>query len=202
MQRVLLLCLLTALVLAQSSCAKPSSRLALDAIVAQQIIRSQFCTLAKVRGLDKRVAPGETDTSSWSYSLTNKFTGRENQDSTIRAICAYFSAKHLSSATINSASVFRTGLLTLLHSVKLPICNEYHTVTLYSIADTIHQYAGRLAISQPITINDSLRLYYYEFGKYPSANAGFSVLKFTQYATAEPVYESSLWISCGPDSGP
>ena len=170
-----------------------------DAIVVQQIIRAQFCTLAKLRGIDKQVFPNEQDTSSWSYALTSKFTGRENQDSTVKYITAYLAAKHLPVITTNVNSVFRAGCISLPQSVKFAVCNAYHHATVYGKSDPAHQHSGPLAISRPISINDSLRLYYYEFGKYPSAIAGFSVLRFTKDITAEPVYESRLWTTCGPN---
>jgi hypothetical protein len=165
--------------------------------IVHQIIRAQFCTLARIKGIDKRVFLGETDTSSWSYSLTHEFTGRERRNSTIKYIRKYLTKKQLPIENINEASIFKSAFISLQYTTKLDICNEYHKVIIYAKNDTIHQKSSLLAIAQPVIINDSLRLYYYEFGKYPSVSAGYSVLNFTKQRQAEPVYEESLWISCG-----
>jgi hypothetical protein len=193
-------CLLVCLLIIQSSCSfkkNTYSNQESAVKVVHQVIRAQFCTLAKVKGIDKRVFAGETDTSSWSYSLTHEFTGRESRDSTIKYIRKYLAEKHLPIESINEASVFNPSYVSLKQTTKLAICNEYHTVVVYGKNDTIHQKAGPLAIAQPVVLNDSLHLYYYEFGKYPSVSAGYSVLKFTKQHQVEPVYEEGLWISCG-----
>jgi len=201
MRRILTFLLTIIFLLEQSSCSYEFDKhenKSLDSKIIKQIVRSQFCTLAKVRGLDKRIFSGETDSSSWSYALTRGFSGRENRDSTVEYIKNYLVNNRLSATGISTVSIFNPVLISLPRSVKFNVCNKYHIVTVYGKNDSVHQKAGLLATAQPVVINDSLRLYYYEFGRYPLVSAGFSVLKVTRDSEVKPVYERELWISCGP----
>lgn len=186
--------------LAQSAC-KPiesehASSLSPSMEVIRQIIRSQFCTLAKLRGVDNRIFAGETDSSRYDFILGNNFTSLKDRDTTVNNINKFMLKEKFNTIHIDKVDLFTAEPILLSSSTKFSICNEYHKVIIHASNDTSAiNNSDVLVVSKPVNVNDTLRLYYYEFGKPKGAmSAGFSIFNVHNSKIPQPLYEATLWI--------
>ena len=161
--------------------------------VIRQIIRSRLCTLAKIRGIDKRTFPGEGDADSSTYSLLNNFSSISNRQYSVREINHFLFDKSFDTLYVSKNKIFDSNLLSIRKDTSVTLCSKNQVARIIAKPTKFDKLIGPLAISKPIWIKDSIFICYYEFGNPKSMVAGFSMFKSSNLKNLEPIYEEILW---------
>lgn len=175
----------------QAGCASPKEKKQPDNYsirVAQEIIRSQFCTLDKVKGKDKRVFPGELDNSLYTYNILYKFSNSNNREIIYSNIIDNLKKLNINTNIVTKQRLFNASKENVGNDVKFNICNSHHKI-IVNPSNTSKKSSGVLVISNAIVLENDMNMYYYEFGDAKtSLVAGFSIIKI-QDGQCYPLYE-------------